>query len=93
MLSSYFITFSLFQIPIGVLSERVSKKKLIVVNTAIAAFGFLALSLSKTFLSMSFSMTLLGVTLGDVYVQASALIAEISPEGKQSLYLAFFILS
>ena len=90
LLSSYFITFSLFQIPIGVLSERVSKKKLIVVNTAIAAFGFLALFLSQTFLFMSFSMALLGVTLGAVYIQASALIAEISPEDKKSLNLAFF---
>lgn len=32
----------------------------------------------------------MGITLGTVYVQASALIAEVAPEDKKSLYMAFF---
>lgn len=90
VLASYFIAFSLFQIPIGIISERVRKKKLIVLSALIASAGFLILFLAKSFWPMIFSMVLLGITLGAVFVQSTALIAEISPKGKKSLYLAFF---
>lgn len=90
LIASYFAAFSLFQIPIGMLSEKASKKKLIVVSAAISSMGFLALVVSRTFWPMIFAMALLGITLGAVFVQSTALIAEIAPKGKKSLCLAFF---
>lgn len=90
LIASYFVAFSLFQIPIGVISEKVSKKKLIMVSAVISSIGFLVLVLSRAFWPMVSAMALLGITLGAVFVQSTALIAEISPEGKKSLYLSFF---
>jgi DHA1 family multidrug resistance protein-like MFS transporter len=90
VLSSYFVTFSLFQIPIGILSEKVSRKRLIVLSAFVTAVGFFLLFLSRTFWTMVSSMALLGVGLGAVFVQSSALVADIAPEDKKSLYLAFF---
>jgi MFS family permease len=90
LIASYFAAFSLFQVPIGMLSEKVSRKRLIVVSAAISSMGFLALVVANSFWPMILAMALLGITLGAVFVQSTALIAEIAPKGKKSLYLAFF---
>ena len=90
VIASYFIAFSLFQIPIGIISERLNKKMLLSLNALIAAIGFVILVLAGSFWSMVLAMVLLGITLGAVFVQSTAVVAELSPVGKKSLYLAFF---
>jgi len=90
ILASYFLTFTLLQVPIGLFSEKIEKRKLI----ALAAFGgifpFLILYFSNSVWEMILAMGLLGVALGAVFVQSSAVIAELSPKGKESMYMAFF---
>jgi MFS family permease len=39
---------------------------------------------------MILALGALGLTLGTIFVQSSVYIAEIAPEGKKSLYMAFF---
>jgi DHA1 family multidrug resistance protein-like MFS transporter len=90
ILSSYFIAFAIFQIPIGMVSERINKKAIIVFCTLTGAVPFILLSYFHDVVAMSLAMGALGVTLGTVFVQSSALIAEVAPEGKKSLYMAFF---
>jgi DHA1 family multidrug resistance protein-like MFS transporter len=90
VLSSYFLTFTLSQVPIGWLSERVEKRKLLIAASFGGLFPFLILYLSTTVSEMLLAMGLLGVALGAVFVQASALVAEISPKGREGMYMAFF---
>jgi MFS family permease len=89
-LSSYFLTFTLLQVPIGWLSERVEKRKLLSWASFGGLFPFLLLYFSTTVLEMILAMGLLGVALGAVFIQASAVVAELSPKGKESMYMAFF---
>jgi DHA1 family multidrug resistance protein-like MFS transporter len=90
ILSSYFIAFTLSQIPIGIVSEKVNKKALIISCSFAGALPFILLSHFLDVVAMSLALGALGVTLGTVFVQSSALIAEIAPEDKKSLYMAFF---
>jgi MFS family permease len=90
VLSSYFLTFTLLQVPIGLFSEKVERRKLLVLASLGGAFPFLVLYFSRSVLEMVLAMGLLGVALGAVFVQASAMVAELSPKGKESMYMAFF---
>lgn len=90
ILSSYFIAFTLFQIPLGIVSEKVNKKVLIVFCSFASALPFILLPNFYDVAAMSLALAILGVTLGLVFVQSSALIAEVAPKSKKSLYMAFF---
>lgn len=90
VLSSYFLAFTLLQVPIGWFSERVERRKLLVLASFGGVFPFLVLYFSKGVLEMMFAMSLLGVALGAVFVQASAMVAELSPKGRESMYMSFF---
>jgi len=90
ILSSYFLAFTALQVPIGFLSERVGKRKLVASAALVSAVPFVVLYLSSDPVEMSLALGLLGVTLGAVFVQSSALVAELAPHGEESLYMAFF---
>ncbi len=90
VLSSYFIAFTLFQIPIGIVSEKINRKALIIICSFAGALQFILLSYCNDVAAMSLSLGALGVTLGTVFVQSSALIADVAPEDEKSLYMAFF---
>ena len=90
ILSSYFLTFTVLQVPIGFLSEKVGKRKVVASAAFAGAIPFIILYFSSDPIEMSFSMGLLGVMLGAVFVQSSAIVAELSPRGDESLYMAFF---
>jgi MFS family permease len=90
VLSSYFIAFTLFQIPIGVVSEKINRKVLIIFCIVTGALPFIVFSFSTNAMAWSLAAGTLGVTIGTVFIQSSAYIAELAPEGKKSLYMAFF---
>jgi len=90
ILSSYFLAFTVLQIPIGLFAERIGKRRVIVLASFMGAIPFVILFFSNNPLEMSLSMGILGVMLGAVFVQSGALIAELSPKGNESLYMAFF---
>jgi MFS family permease len=90
ILSSYFIAFTLFQIPIGVVSEKINRKSLIIFCILSGALPFIVLSFLNNVIAWSLAAGALGVTIGTVFIQSSAYIAEFAPEGKESLYMAFF---
>lgn len=90
VLSSYFLTFTVLQVPIGFFSEKVGKRKLVASAAFAGAIPFIILYFSSNPIEMSLSMGLLGIMLGAVFVQSSAIVAELSPRGKESLHMAFF---
>jgi MFS family permease len=59
VLSFYFLTFTLLQVPIGWLSERVEKRKLLILASFGGLFPFLILYFSTTVLEMILAMSLL----------------------------------
>jgi len=90
ILTSYFLAFTVLQVPIGFLSERVGKRKLLAIAALAGAVPFFILYFSSNPVEMSLAMGLLGVALGAVFVQSSAIVAELAPVGKESLYMSFF---
>ncbi|MEM2740351.1 MAG: MFS transporter [Candidatus Bathyarchaeia archaeon] len=89
ILSSYFIAFTIFQIPIGMISEKVDRRALTALSALTGAIPFIIFSQFHDRAAMSLASGALGVTLGTVFVQSSALVAEVAPKGKESLYMAF----
>jgi len=90
ILTSYFLAFTVLQVPIGLLSERVGKRRLVSLAAFAGAVPFIILYFSSDPVEMSLSLGLLGVALGAVFVQSSAIVAELAPTGKESFYMAFF---
>lgn len=90
VLSAYSVSFTLLQVPVALYAERVGKRKLLVGASFLSALFFLGLYATKAFLPMAALMALLGITLGAVFVQSTALAAEVVAEETRAMYLAFF---
>jgi len=90
ILSSYFVTFLLFQIPLGVVFEKWRGRFLAAFFALSCVPPFFLLYISKNPVLMAVWMGWLGVTLGAVFVQSGAMIAKSAPSGMESLYMAFF---
>lgn len=90
VLSSYFWSFTLLQVPIGMYAERAGKRRLLVGASFLSALLFLGLYGATGFLPMVFLMALLGITLGAIFIQSTALAAEVVPEETRAMCLAFF---
>jgi MFS family permease len=90
VLSSYSLSFALFQVPIGAYAEGAGKRRLVVSASFLSAFLFLGLYVARGFLPMVLLMALLGITLGAIFIQATALAAEVVAEEARAMYLGFF---
>lgn len=90
VLSAYFWTFTLLQVPIGMYADRVGRRRLLVSAALLSALFFLGLYAARGFLPMVFLMALLGVSLGAIFVQSTALVAEALAEEARAMGLAFF---
>ena len=90
VLSSYFLSFILTQIPLGELAERVGKRRVVILCLVTSsAVSLLMLKSNNPFL-FAVEMGLLGVTLGGVFVQSTAMVGDFAPEESKSLYMALF---
>jgi MFS family permease len=90
VLSSYSLSFTLLQVPVGVYAERTGKRRLVVSASFLSAFLFLGLYMASGFLPMVLLMALLGITLGAIFIQGTALAAEVVAEEARAMYLGFF---
>jgi len=88
VLSSYSLSFTLLQVPVGVYAERAGR--LVASASFLSALLFLGLYLARSFLPMVVLMALLGITLGAVFIQSTALAAEVVAGEMRAMYLAFF---
>jgi MFS family permease len=71
-------------------AERAGKRRLVVSASFLSALLFLGLYVARGFLPMVLLMALLGITLGAIFIQATALAAEVVAEETRAMYLAFF---
>jgi MFS family permease len=90
VLSSYALSFTLLQVPIAVYSEKAGRGRLLVGVSFVSALLFLGLYAAQGFFPMALLMALLGVTLGAIYVQSTALVAEMVAQETRAMALAFF---
>jgi MFS family permease len=90
VLSSYSLSFALLQVPIGAYAEKAGKRRLIVGASFLSAPLFLGLYVASGFLPMVLLMALLGITLGAIFIQSTALAAEVVAEEARAMYLGFF---
>ncbi len=90
VLSSYSLSFALLQVPVGVYAERTGKRRLVVGASFLSALLFLGLYVARGFLPMVLLMALLGITLGAIFIQSTALAAEVVAEEARAMYLGFF---
>jgi MFS family permease len=88
--SSYSLSFTCFQVPVGIYAERAGKRRVVVGASFLSSLFFLGLFLAGGFLPMAIFMAFLGITLGAIYVQATALAAEMASEEEMAMHLAFF---
>jgi len=90
VLASYSLSFTLLQVPIGAYAERTDRRRLLASASFLSALFFFGLYAARGFLPLVFLMALLGITLGAVFIQATARAAEVVAEGTQVTSLAFF---
>jgi MFS family permease len=90
VLSSYSLSFTLLQVPVATWAEKMGRRRLLVGASFLSALFFLGLYAAQTFLFLVVLMVLLGVTLGAIFVQSAALVAEVVAEERRAMCLAFF---
>jgi MFS family permease len=89
ILSAYFVTFLVFQIPIGGLLGKRRIRHWIPIFALSSVPPYFLLYLSRNPAVMAIWMGWLGISLGALFVQSGTLVAEIAPPGEESLYMAF----
>ena len=90
IMAAYYVVFTLTQVPIGFLSERAERRRLIIVCALLASLAYFWLFAASTPWAMALGLGLLGVGVGAVFVQATAWAAEMAPVEAKSLYMATF---
>jgi MFS family permease len=90
ILAAYYVAFTLTQVPIGFLSERVDRRGVIITCALLASLAYLWLFAASAPWAMALGLGLLGVGLGAVFVQATAWAADMAPLESRSLYMATF---
>jgi len=73
-----------------VLAERWDRRSLLVLCGGLAALAFAGLFAGRQAWQMGASTTLLGTTLGTIFVQSGAWAAELAPSAQKSFYMAAF---
>lgn len=90
VLSSYALSFTLLQVPVAMYAAKAGKQRLLVAASLLSAVLFLGLYAAQGLLTMVLLMAILGITLGAVFVQSTALAAEAVAEAMSATSLAFF---
>ena len=90
VLSSYALSFTLLQVPVAMVAAKAGKRRLLVAASLLSALLFLGLYAARGLLPLVLLMALLGITLGAIFVQSTALAAEVVAEEASATGLAFF---
>jgi MFS family permease len=82
LLTVMFVAYFLPSYPMGILADKLSRKKLLAAGLAINGLGFLMLSLSHTYVLAVMSMIVAGLGGSFYHPAATALIARLFPEAR-----------
>jgi len=86
--SMVFIWFFVFSIPVGILQDKIGKKKMMKIGIVITLFGLLLPFLSYSFVMILTAFVFIGIGNTIVQVAANPLLQEVSPKEKLSSFLS-----
>ena len=86
--SMVFIWFFFFSIPVGVLQDKIGKKKMMKIGIVITLFGLLLPFLNYSFVMILTAFVFIGIGNTIVQVAANPLLQEITPKEKLSSFLS-----
>ena len=72
---------AIFQLPAGLLAERLGERSLLVIGTAIAGLAFVALGYSDSFFGLLFLLFLVGMGSAAQHPLSSSIISTVYPGG------------
>ncbi len=90
VLSASDLSFTIFQVPIGFYANRIGKKRLLVASSVLSALFFPGLYGARGLIPLVVLMALLGVTVGAIFIRATALAAEVVAGKAQPMSMALF---
>lgn len=82
--TAYFWTYTVAQVPVGVIADRWGPRRVMLVCTALLALGVVAFALSATFASSIGARMLVGLGAAAVWVPAMRLVIEWFPPGERA---------
>jgi fucose permease len=86
--SMVFIWFFVFSIPVGILQDKIGKKKMMKIGIVITFFGLLLPFLSYSFIMILVAFIFIGIGNTIVQVAANPLLQEVTPKEKLSSFLS-----
>jgi len=86
--SMVFIWFFVFSIPVGVLQDKIGKKKMMLIGIVVTFFGLLLPFLSYSFVMILTAFVFIGIGNTIVQVAANPLLQEVTPKEKLSSILS-----
>ena len=89
--SMVFIWFFVFSIPVGVLQDKIGKKKMMNLGIMITIFGLLLPFIHYSFVVILIAFVFMGIGNTIVQVAASPLLQEVTPKEKLSSFLSHYL--
>ncbi len=90
LLTVYTVVFIAFQMPSGILSDRLGRRQLVYAGLALGTVALLLLSRAETFLTLSLVMAVYGAAFGLLFPSVSALVVDHATPGERGLASGVF---
>lgn len=88
--SAYFVTYSLFQVPVNNYLKRLTTFKALVIMGALSMMSIIPLIINASFELVIVGMALCGITIGSLFTYFTVIVAEAAPSNKKGLHLGIF---
>ncbi len=87
--SLYLLAYSLLQIPLGIITDRIGVRKMVLISTIFCISGGLIFSYTENFTLIQISRILIGAGSASALMCALKQIADCFPSGKRALLMGF----
>jgi len=89
LLSSYYVSEAIIQVPAGKLSDVFGRYRIAVLGFVMCAFGFFALTFATSLVLLLISILIIGGGIGVLYVTVPAAIMDVAPSSQRGLISGF----
>ena len=88
--SAYFVTFTIFQIPVNNLLKRISTYKSLLIMSVLSLISSSVFIINARYELVVLGMALSGITVGSLFTYCTIIAAKAAPEKQKGLYLGVF---
>lgn len=88
--SAYFITFSLFQVPINNFLDKLEIKTAFLIMGILSLLSSLLFLVNSGYILIIIAMALSGITIGSLFTYCTVIVSKIAPKNEKGLYLGIF---